>query len=671
MAPRDIVNNALNEDLLVNILQRIDDRNDREACSLVCKRWLKLEGSLRRHSHVLRESVIPILRLRFPNLDSVDLSACTQVKDSDLLQLAESFQERLKVLNLAGNKGVTHVGMQALGRLCPELQELTLTNCTGLTDSAFVALAKCTSLKVLRLASCRTLSDMSLACLAAGCKRLEVLNLKWCVGVTDAGIALLAANCRALRSLDLSYSEVSGEGLAALVMLPQLAVLSLAACAYVDNEGVASLRQGCRSLKELDVSACQNVSDVGIVALAADNALPLHHLALSHCTQVTDSTLARLPTFSHLAVLKLNKCSITDSGLAFLGGAAAAADDGAPHTSCNGGGGSGRGCRALEELSLWRCEGVRDEGLAQVAAGCPRLRVLDLTCCREVSDEGLAAVAASCKSMRTLELEGCGRITHASLALLAASCTSLESINVTDCNVTDAGVEAIAQCTALRNLKIGISPQVTDAAIARIGASCHALREVDLYRCEEVGDVGVSALAGGCPELRVVNLSYCTRVGDDSLRGLARCRLLHNLELRGCRLVSSAGLAAVAGGCARLTELDVKECTGLGDEGLLAVALRCPRLRQINLSFCNVGNAGLLAVAALPCMRNMKLVHCRNVTIEAMVRALVACAGLKKLKAVASLRRYVPAPVVAELEARGCKLRWLDKPVKPDPRGGL
>jgi F-box/leucine-rich repeat protein 2/20 len=81
-----------------------------------------------------------------------------------------------------------------------------------------------------------------------------------------------------------------------------------------------------------------------------------------------------------------------------------------------------------------------------------------------------------------------------------------------------------------------------------------------------------------------------------SQAAIARCSLLQNLDMRGVG-ATSAGLHAMAQGCARLKDLDIKFCTSLGDDALQHLVDHCPVLKQLHMSCCNFSDAGLVPLA--------------------------------------------------------------------------
>jgi len=83
---------------------------------------------------------------------------------------------------------------------------------------------------------------------------------------------------------------------------------------------------------------------------------------------------------------------------------------------------------------------------------------------------------------------------------------------------------------------------------------------------------------------------------------------------------------------------------------------------QINLSYTAVTDLGMTAVANMSCIQDMKLVHMKNVTIDCFARTLLACGSLRKVKLLTGLRMTLPPEVISQLEDRGTRLRWMEKP---------
>lgn len=211
-----------------------------------------------------------------------------------------------------------------------------------------------------------------------------------------------------------------------------------------------------------------------------------------------------------------------------------------------------------------------------------------------------------------------------------------------------------------------------------------------LFRSAGISDLGILAIAQGCPGLEMINVAYCKDITDRSLLSLSKCSRLKTLESRGCSLITSLGLTAIAVGCKELTKLDIKKCHNIDDAGMLPLAhfsqnlrqVSCPLLflelcmqdspqnlihsfsLQINLSHSSVTDVGLLSLASISCLQNITILHLKGLTPSGLAAALLACGGLTKVKLQASFRLLLPHQLVKHLEARGCMFQWRNKAIQ-------
>ena len=102
-----------------------------------------------------------------------------------------------------------------------------------------------------------------------------------------------------------------------------------------------------------------------------------------------------------------------------------------------------------------------------------------------------------------------------------------------------------------------------------------------MFRCTGITDSGISAVARGCPGLEMINIAYCKDITDSSLISLSKCSSLNTVESRGCPLITSLGLAAIAVGCKQLVKLDIKKCINIDDAGMIPLAHFSQNLRQV------------------------------------------------------------------------------------------
>ncbi|CAL9120586.1 unnamed protein product [Musa textilis] len=649
--PSDAILAALSVDLLIQILERVDDPRDRKAWRLVCRDFLRAEALHRRALRVLRLEALPgLLRHYAACLDLLDLSACPGLGDHALAAalFAEAGSWRLKSVSLSRASGVGWRGLAALAAACPRLESVDLSHCVGVGDREAAALAAAEGLRMLRLDKCLRVTDVGLAKLAVGCPALENLRIKWCLEISDIGIELLAKKCRDLRVLDISYLKITNSSVKSISSLGKLEVLSMVGCSNIDDEGLQFLSDGSNSLRSIDVSRCDNVTASGLTSVIEGH-ICLQKLNVGDCfPELAPLFLSKLNGLKDsLTVLILDGFQVSASSLKIIG----------------------VNCKNLSEIGLGKCKWVTDEGISELVAGCVNLISIDLTCCHMLTDKALMAIGEQCKKLVCLRLESCNLITHRGLEHIGTGCPSLEEIDLTDCPVTDTAMKYLSRCSELMILKLGLCDKISSEGLVHIASNCKNLYELDLYRCIEVTDDGLAAIATGCSKLQKFNLCYCTQITDRGMKHLSCLEDLRDLELRGLHHVTSLGVTSIAIGCRRLTELDLKRCNLVDNVGLCALAQYTGNLRQINISYCPVSSMGLYKLlGTLKCLQDVKLVHLTHVPVERLELALRAYGGqLKKLKLFIGLRDLLSPWLIQMLQARRCRIRWVDKPLVFSP----
>ncbi|BAT97533.1 hypothetical protein VIGAN_09100100 [Vigna angularis var. angularis] len=632
---------VLTEELIFLILDFLETAPlDKKSFALTCKAFYAAEARHRRALRPLRAEHLPALAARYPSVTDLDLSLCPRVGDGALALVAGAYGETLRRLDLSRSRWFTGNGLLNVGARCGNLVELDLSNATELRDAGVAAVARAKNLRKLWLARCKLVTDMGIGCIAVGCRKLRLICLKWCVGIGDLGVDLVAIKCKELTSLNLSYLPITEKCLPSIFKLQLLEDLVLEGCFGIDDGslGVDLLKQGCKTLKKLDISGCQNISHTGLSKLTSISG-GLEKLILADGSPVTLDLVDGLNKLSMLQSIVLDGCPVTSEGLRAIGSL----------------------CISLRELSLSKCLGVTDEALSLLVSKQKDLRKLDITCCRKITDVSIASIANSCTGLTSLKMESCTLVPQEAFVLVGQKCHYLEELDLTDNEIDDEGLMSLSSCSKLSSLKIGICLNITDRGLTYVGMFCSKLKELDLYRSTGVTDVGISAIAGGCPGLEILNTSYCTSITDKALISLSKCSKLKTLEIRGCILVTSIGLAAIAMNCRQLSRLDIKKCYEIDDSGMIPLAHFSQNLRQINLSYSSVTDVGLLSLASISCLQSFTMLHLQGLVPGGLAAALLACGGLTKVKLHLSLRSLLPELLIRHVEARGCVFEWRDK----------
>ncbi|KAK7322452.1 hypothetical protein VNO77_25832 [Canavalia gladiata] len=292
----------LSDELLLKILSKLP-KSQRNSNSLVCKRWLNLQGRLIRSLRVLDFNFILSSRLihRFPNLNHVDLvpASFNSPKNSSIflshrvlsihvgstwcfgeeenLLPTESVDVALKSLasgcpNLRKLEvaGASESGLLSVGEECATLQELDLHRCD---DAVLRGVAAFANLQVLRLVGSveglyeSVVSDIGLTILAQGCKRLVKLELSGCEGSFD-GVKAIGQCCVMLEELTFVDHKMDEGWLAAVSFCENLKTLRFRSCKVMDrNPGLEEHLGCCVALERLHLHTCQLRDKIGVGAL--------------------------------------------------------------------------------------------------------------------------------------------------------------------------------------------------------------------------------------------------------------------------------------------------------------------------------------------------------------------------------------------------------------------
>ncbi|KAL2329350.1 hypothetical protein Fmac_022777 [Flemingia macrophylla] len=341
----------LSDELLLKILASISDsQTQRNANSLVCKRWLNLQGRLLRSLAISDWNFILSGRLihRFPNLNHVDLISATFHSHPNsaillshrhlTLHLASDncsfFQDHAAVLpvdtglaalaaacpNLRRLRviGTSEIGLLSVAEDCPTLQDLELHRCT---DSVLRGIAACRNLQILKLVGHvdgiykSVVSDIGLTILAQGCNRLVKLELSGCEGSFD-GVKAIGKCCQMLEELTISDHRMDDGWLAALAFCENLKTLRFVSCKRIDyNPGLEEYLGCCPALERLHLEKCQ-LRDKKSLAALFSVCRNVRDIVLQDCWGLDNAMFSLAMICRRVKLLYLEGCSLlTTEGL--------------------------------------------------------------------------------------------------------------------------------------------------------------------------------------------------------------------------------------------------------------------------------------------------------------------------------------------------------------------
>lgn len=464
-------------------------------------------------------------------------------------------------LTIQGNhpfRGVSDMGLSAIGLGCPALRVLILWDCPLIGDKGLSAIAKgCHQLEKLDLLNCPLIGNRGLESVAVNCPGLLTLNIESCPQIGNMSLKAIGQRCSNLESLSINKCALVGdEGIMALASnSTKLMKVKLQAVKVTDNS-LAVMGHYCKSLIELMLVSLPNVTEKGFYCMGnASGMQKLKFLSITSCQGLTDQSLVMVgkgcPSLKHIF---LRKCEfLHNKGLKGFTEAAVSLEN-LHLEECNMistfglldalGNCSGK----LKGLTVEKCTGITECGDVIVPVpSCESLKFVNVRYCPGFGNGCLALLGSACPQVQSIDLSGLVGISDDGLFALFGGCkTSLVKLNLSGCiEVTDRALFVIVKLfgKSLQSLNFDGCQKLTDQSLRFISECCSVLQDLDVSKCG-VTDDGIERLAFAAHNgLDILSLSGCVHITDKSFRLIRKLgESLRGLNLQGCSGISNRAL---------------------------------------------------------------------------------------------------------------------------------
>ncbi|XP_061376399.1 EIN3-binding F-box protein 1 isoform X2 [Gastrolobium bilobum] len=233
--------------------------------------------------------------------------------------------QKLKSLTIASCRGVTDIGLEAVGKGCPNLKSVHLHKCAFLSDNGLISFTKAaSSLESLQLEECHRITQCGFFGVLFNCgTKLKALSLVSCYGINDLNLVLSPVSpCESLRSLSIRNCPGFGNGTLSVLgkLCPQIQHIELSGLDGVTDAGFLPLVESSEAgLVKVNLSGCINLTDKVVSSLVNLHGWTLENLNLDGCKNIGDASLMAIAeNCSLLCDLDVSKCAITDAGIAAL-----------------------------------------------------------------------------------------------------------------------------------------------------------------------------------------------------------------------------------------------------------------------------------------------------------------------------------------------------------------
>ncbi|XP_009604230.1 protein AUXIN SIGNALING F-BOX 2 [Nicotiana tabacum] len=516
--------NYFPEEVLEHVFNFLTSHRDRNAVSLVCNSWYRVERFSREKVFVGNCYAVSPERViaRFPRLRSLTLKGKPHFADFNLvphdwggyvdpwIEAMAASGVNLEELRLK-RMVVSDESLELLSRSFPNFKSLILVSCEGFSTDGLAAIASnCRFLRELDLQE-NEVEDRRgqwLSCFSESCTTLVSLNFACLKGeVNLAALERLVARCPNLRSLRLNHTVPLDALQRILVKAPHL--VDLGTGTFVSDP----VSETYNKLKNA-LQRCTSIRSLSGFLEVAPRCLPAIYPI---CLNLSSLNLSYAPGIYSAELIKLI-----------------------------------RFCGKLERL--WILDTIGDKGLGVVASTCKELQELRVFPSdlhgfghAAVTEEGLVAISAGCPKLNSL-LYFCQQMTNAALITVAKNCPNFIRFRLCTLNPTvpdavtmqplDEGFGAIVQsCKGLKRLSV--SGLLTDQVFLYIGMYAEQLEMLSIAFAGD-SDKGMLYVLNGCKKMKKLEIRDSPFGNVALLADVGKYETMRSLWMSSCQVTLGA-----------------------------------------------------------------------------------------------------------------------------------
>ncbi|XP_034982676.1 F-box and leucine-rich repeat protein 13 isoform X1 [Zootoca vivipara] len=265
----------------------------------------------------LSDRCIQALAEKCHQIVSVEFNESPHVSDAAFKALAKC---KLVKMKIQGSNRITDLTFKLISNSWPHMKHICVGDCQKITDLSLKMIAPLPDIVILNLSDCIRVSDGGLKAFTDGASgsNIRELSLANCSYITDSAITKIAQRCHNLIYLNLRYCQsVTDAGIDALTQISSLAYINISGI-NVTDQALDALGKIWK-IKEIIISECRLLTDAGIKRFCLD-LRRLDHVDLSYNQQLTNNSLKHLSFNCHrITILSVTGCpKVTDTGIQFV-----------------------------------------------------------------------------------------------------------------------------------------------------------------------------------------------------------------------------------------------------------------------------------------------------------------------------------------------------------------
>lgn len=270
-----------------------------ELLRLLGEACIPLKKLVLAHCYNFTLAGISFLLCKYQSLEHLNLEAANFLEDEFMIEFSK-FLTNLNFINLGFCAKLTNSTFFAILRECPLLSEIKMDTTNLGLDDFTTPLVINPQVKSLHLARNGNLGDEFLKKLAVLCPNLEVIDLSHCSGITEEGIGEILKSCE-IKCLEIKVCRAVFD-LGIDLELPKLEVLRASGSALNDH-ALKMIANTCSRILHLDLDNCLNVTTSGVKEVV-EHCRTLREINLRWCDEVNVDIVAWM-VFSRPSLRKI------------------------------------------------------------------------------------------------------------------------------------------------------------------------------------------------------------------------------------------------------------------------------------------------------------------------------------------------------------------------------
>lgn len=264
-------------------------------------------------------------------------------------------------------------------------------------------------------------------------------------------------------------------------------------------------------------------------------------------------------------------------------------------------------CSILSKCDLSGCRSLSESIMMQLCRSCLLLRDLNVVDCHDLASPFMRCITVHCPMLVNLKVNGCYRITRRDWFMFYMQFRGLlESVDCVSA-LTDFHVRILScyRGNTLKKLTVGAAQHLHDQSVVLLAVACDKLTELDLSGCRALTSAGMLRFAGYTKTLTKLWLKNVS-IDDEGLLLLLENNPNITVLAVSNNILTAESLVEIGARCPNMTTLTMINIM-LPEDDFINVILKCKKLVNVCIDSNTLLTDNAFA-AIVVCCRDIKTI---------------------------------------------------------------